>query len=96
MASQPRWSHGTDEPQRTSGSGGELEVRLAATPEDLAQTTGIVRNISFSGIRATVVKPFPLPESEWTSNYNPGEVFSCIGLNAVGTGFLENISFESR
>jgi hypothetical protein len=64
------------------------------TPEDLAQPTGIIRNISFSGIRATVVKPFPLPESEWTSNYNPGEVFSCIGLNAVGTGFLENISFD--
>src|SRR6267142_4288751 len=52
------------------------------TPEELAQTTGVIRNISFRGIRATVVKPFPLPESEWTSNYNPGEVFSCIGLNA--------------
>ena len=64
------------------------------TPEDLAQAAGIIRNISFSGIRATVVKPFPLPESEWTSNYNPGEVFSCIGLNAVGTGWLENISFD--
>lgn len=64
------------------------------SPEDLALETGIVRNISFSGIRATVVKPFPLPESEWKSGYNPGEVFSCIGLNAVGTGFLENISFD--
>ena len=64
------------------------------TPEDLAQATGIIRNISFSGIRAMVVKPFPLPESEWTSNYNPGEVFSCIGLNAVGAGWLENISFD--
>ena len=64
------------------------------TPEELAQTTGIIRNISFSGIRATVAKPFPLPESEWTSNYNPGEVFSCIGLNAVGAGWLENISFD--
>ncbi|HTA95638.1 MAG TPA: glycosyl hydrolase family 28 protein [Verrucomicrobiae bacterium] len=64
------------------------------TPEDLARPAGIVRNISFSGIRATVVKPFPLPESEWPSGYNPGEVFSCIGLNAVGTGWLENISFD--
>lgn len=64
------------------------------TPDELAQTTGVIRNISFSGIRATVVKPFPLPESEWTSNYNPGEVFSCIGLNAVGAGWLENISFD--
>ena len=65
------------------------------TPEELVQTTGVIRNISFSGIRATVVKPFPLPESEWTSNYNPGEVFSCIGLNAVGNGWLENISFDN-
>ena len=64
------------------------------TPEELAQATGIIRNISFRSIRATVVKPFPLPESEWTSNYNPGEVFSCIGLNAVGAGWLENISFD--
>lgn len=64
------------------------------TSEDLATQTGIVRNISFSGIRATVVKPFPLPDSQWKSGYNPGEVFSCIGLNAVGTGWLENISFD--
>ncbi|HTB82130.1 MAG TPA: glycosyl hydrolase family 28 protein [Candidatus Sulfotelmatobacter sp.] len=64
------------------------------TAEELAMQTGIVRNISFSGIRATVVKPFPLPESEHLSGYNPGEKFSCIGLNAVGAGFLENISFD--
>jgi polygalacturonase len=64
------------------------------TADELALQTGIVRNISFSGIRATVVKPFPLPESEHKSGYNPGEVFSCIGLNAVGTGWLENISFD--
>ncbi len=64
------------------------------SPEDLALETGIVRNMSFSGIRATVVKPFALPESEHKSGYNPGEVFSCIGLNAVGTGWLENISFD--
>ncbi len=64
------------------------------TPEELAQPPGIVRNISFSNIRATVVKPFQLPDCDFTSNYNPGEVFSCIGLNAVGAGFLENISFN--
>jgi hypothetical protein len=64
------------------------------TPEELEQPPGIVRNISFSNIRATVVKPFQLPDCDFTSNYNPGEVFSCIGLNAVGAGFLENISFN--
>jgi hypothetical protein len=64
------------------------------TPEELAQVAGFIRNISFSNIRATVVKPFPLPESEWPSGYNPGEVFSCIGLNAVGAAWIENISFN--
>ena len=64
------------------------------TPQELAESTGVIRNISFNSIRATVVKPFPLPDSEWKSNYNPGEIFSCIGLNAVGAGCLENISFN--
>jgi len=64
------------------------------TAEELAQPPGTVRNISFSGIRATVVKPFSLPDCDFISGYNPGEVFSCIGLNAVGAGYLENISFN--
>lgn len=55
---------------------------------------GIVRNISFSGIHATVVKPVPLRDSEHPSNYNPGEIFSCITLNAMDQGILENISFN--
>jgi len=55
---------------------------------------GIVRNISFSGIHATVVKPVPLRDSEHPSNYNPGEIFSCITLNAMDEGVLENISFN--
>ena len=31
---------------------------------------------------------------EFDSKYNPGEVFSCIALNGVSPGFLENISFN--
>jgi len=54
-----------------------------------------VRNIVFSNIRATVVKPFPLPETKWPSNYNAGEVFSCIGLNAIGDNSIENITFDN-
>ncbi len=65
------------------------------TSDELAQPAGVIRNISFSDIRATVVKPFPLPESGWKSGYSSGEVFSCIGLNAVGAGWLENISFDN-
>ncbi len=58
------------------------------------ETPGVVRNLSFSHIRATVVKPIPLPGSEWPSKYNPGEIFSCITLNAFDEHFIENISFD--
>src|SRR5262249_54943629 len=59
-----------------------------------SQPTGILRNISFSGIHATVVQPVQLRDSEFTSNYNPGEIFSCIVLNGVGDAVMENISFN--
>jgi Glycosyl hydrolases family 28 len=65
--------------------------RRAGEPEP--QTQGIVRNISFRGIRATVSVPVQLPDVPFTSGYNPGEIKSCIGLSGVG-GYLENISFD--
>jgi polygalacturonase len=55
---------------------------------------GIVRNISFNNIRATVAKPVPLADVPFVSNYNPGEVFSCITLNGFDDGFLEQIHFN--
>jgi hypothetical protein len=55
---------------------------------------GIVRNISFNGIRATVSKPAMLPDAPYGASHNPGEVFSCIILNGMDKGFLENISFN--
>jgi hypothetical protein len=58
------------------------------------QGEGVVRNISFSGIHATVVKPVQLREAELASGYRPGEIFSCMVLNGVGEAYLENISFE--
>ncbi|WP_413666641.1 glycoside hydrolase family 28 protein [Mucilaginibacter sp. Mucisp86] len=58
-------------------------------------TPGIIRNISFSNIQATVVKPVPLRDAEFASRYNPGEIFSCITLNAMDDVFLENISFNN-
>jgi hypothetical protein len=57
------------------------------------QKPGIIRNISFNGLHGTVVKPVPLRDSEHSSNYNPGEMFSCIVLNGVDN-VLENISFN--
>jgi polygalacturonase len=55
---------------------------------------GVVRNISFNNIRATVTKPEPLTDAGFQSHYNPGEVFSCITLNAFDEVFLENINFN--
>jgi hypothetical protein len=55
---------------------------------------GLVRNISFNGIRATVAKPLQLSDVPFVSGYNPGEIFSCVVLNGMGDGFLENISFN--
>jgi hypothetical protein len=56
-------------------------------------TEGIVRNISFRGIRATVSVPVQFPDVPFTSAYNPGEIKSCIGLSGVGA-YLENITFD--
>ena len=54
----------------------------------------ICRNISFSNIHANVIHPEDLPETEFTSRYNPGEVYSCMALNGIG-GVFEKISFDN-
>jgi polygalacturonase len=59
------------------------------------KTPGIVRNISFNDITATVVKPVPLRETEHPSTYNPGEIFSSVTLNAMDDVYLENITFNN-
>lgn len=63
-------------------------------PDRDSAKPGIVRNISFNGIHAVVAKPQRLPETDIGSHFNPGENFSCIVLNGMGDGFLENISFN--
>lgn len=55
--------------------------------------SGICRNISFSNIHAIVSVPVAQADVPFTSNFNPGEIKSCIGLNAVA-GVIENISFS--
>ena len=64
------------------------------TEEDDSLPPAMVRNISFSGIRATVTKPLPLKDTDLPCRYEPGEFFSCITLNAFDNCFLENISFN--
>lgn len=56
---------------------------------------GVVRNITFNGIRATVVAEGRQHEDlPWPQKFRPGETRSCITLNGVGSDFLENISFN--
>ncbi|HWY68290.1 MAG TPA: glycosyl hydrolase family 28 protein [Terriglobales bacterium] len=67
-----------------------------AQPESRAQDSrppGVVRNISFSNIHATVVVPVQLADVPFTSGYRPAEVKSCISLNCV-EGTLEKITFD--
>ena len=60
-----------------------------------AAPTGIVRNISFHSIRATVVAEGRQHEDlSWPQKFRPGETRTCITLNGVGSEFLENISFN--
>ena len=59
------------------------------------EPAGIVRNIRFSNIQATVVVPQSLAEVPFESRYNPGEVRSCIALNGVGPGTIENVTFDN-
>jgi polygalacturonase len=54
---------------------------------------GIVRNITFQGILATVVVPVALSDA-FPSHYNPGEIKSCIALNATGDTVIENINLS--
>jgi hypothetical protein len=58
------------------------------------ENPGTARNISFNGIHANVVVPVQLADAEFTSNYNPGEIKSCIAVNGAEGFLLENISFN--
>ncbi|SPE37820.1 Glycoside hydrolase, family 28 [Candidatus Sulfopaludibacter sp. SbA3] len=72
---------------------GPRNQRPGAGQTEQPQTQGVVRNISFRGIHATVSVPVQFPDVPFTSGYNPGEIKSCIGLSGVGA-FIENISFD--
>ena len=70
-------------------------TRRSNTPTNAPSPPGIVRNISFNGIRATVVAEGRQHEDlPWPQKFRPGETRTCITLNGVGSDFLENISFN--
>jgi hypothetical protein len=55
-----------------------------------------IRNISFSNIRASVVRgPLQQADMPFKPGGREGETNSCITLNAVGGGVIENISFNN-
>jgi hypothetical protein len=54
----------------------------------------IVRNIVFSGIRATVItQPINHPDIPFDVHTYPGETRQCIVVNGVGDEIIENVSF---
>lgn len=83
------------QPRRNPPQGAAAATANSAPPasDQAAKPPGIVRNISFNGIHATVVAPLQLADVPFTSGYRPTEIKSCISLNCV-EGTLENISFN--
>jgi polygalacturonase len=56
---------------------------------------GVVRNLSFSGIRASVVaEGRQYADMAWDQHYRPGETRTCITLNGAHGDYLEGITFN--
>lgn len=56
---------------------------------------GYLRNISFQGIRGTVVaEARQYADMAFPQNYRPGETRQCIVLNALGDAVIDNVSFS--
>jgi hypothetical protein len=56
---------------------------------------GYLRNITFQGIRGTVVSQGrQYADMAFQQNYRPGETRQCIVLNALGDSVIENITFN--
>src|SRR5260370_21361090 len=56
---------------------------------------GVIRNLTFQAIRATVVSEGgQFADMPFKNNFRPGETRSCITLNGVGDDYLEGITFN--
>ena len=57
---------------------------------------GVVRNLTFQGIRATVVSEGgQFADMPFKNNFRPGETRTCITLNGVGDEYLEGITIKT-
>jgi len=67
----------------------------STNPSTPPPVKGIVRNISFNGIRGFVVaEGRQHPDLPWPQKFRPGETRHCIVVNGVGDDVIENISFQ--
>jgi len=86
---------------RRRGAGAAGDSGATNAPGTAAETTGGrprrgVRNISFSNIEASVVlEPQQQADMPFTPGIRQGETNSCITLNAVGGGIIENITLNN-
>lgn len=78
---------------------GPIGIGFSGTGNNNSAATGsnskpFIRNISFNGIRASVVAlPVPHPDIHFDLHTWEGEKNSCITLNGMDDHYLENISF---
>ena len=67
----------------------------ALNPSTPPANKGVVRNISFNGIRGFVVaEGRQHPDLPWPQKFRPGETRQCIVVNGVGEDVIENISLQ--
>ena len=77
---------------------GPITIGLDSARRDsssLPSVKGIVRNISFNGIRGFVVAEGKQhPDLPWPQKFRPGETRQCIVVNGVGEDVIENVTLQ--
>jgi len=73
-----------------------LVMRNVTGPISVGLDKGVVRNLSFSNIQATVVSEgAQFEDMPFKNNFRPGETRTCITLNGAGDEYLDGISFNN-
>jgi hypothetical protein len=73
----------------------DSNYRRPPNAQSAPRPKGVVRNLTFQGIRATVVSEgAQYADMPFRNNFRPGETRSCITLNGVGDEYLEGIAMN--